>query len=121
MARTDDRGYVFLQGRSDEMINSGGYNIAPREVEDILATHAAVSEAVVLGMPDPRWGDAVTAVVRLRGSVAVSSEELIDFVRPRLGMRTPRRLEVWDSIPRTPYGKVDRVVLKSRLNGEEPS
>ncbi|WP_083934095.1 AMP-binding protein [Sciscionella marina] len=118
IARTDERGYVYLQGRSDEMINSGGYNIAPREVEDVLATHVAVSEAVVLGMPDPRWGDAVTAVVRLDGSKQVSGQELIDFVSPRLGIRTPRRLEVWDSIPRTPYGKVDRIALRGRLNGD---
>ncbi|MFC5233066.1 class I adenylate-forming enzyme family protein [Pseudonocardia zijingensis] len=121
LALTDERGFVHLQGRSDEMINSGGYNIAPREVENVLSAHAAVSEAVVLGMPDPRWGDAVTAVVRLRGPQSVSSEELIDFVRPRLGIRTPRRLEVWDSIPRTAYGKVDRVELRKQLANGGPS
>ncbi|ONI78001.1 hypothetical protein ALI144C_31920 [Actinosynnema sp. ALI-1.44] len=120
LARTDERGFVHLQGRSDEMINSGGYNIAPREVENELAAHAAVSEAVVLGLPDPRWGDAVTAVVRLRHEQAVSSQELIDFVRPRLGIRTPRRLEIWDAIPRTTYGKVDRVELRNKLTDGGP-
>jgi fatty-acyl-CoA synthase len=119
LARTDDRGFVYLQGRSDEMIISGGYNIAPREVEEVLATHSAVREAVVLGMPDPRWGHAVTAVVRPDGARPVSSQELIDFVRPRLGIRTPRRLEVWNDIPRTPYGKVDRVLLRNKLSGKD--
>ncbi|MFD2470009.1 AMP-binding protein [Amycolatopsis silviterrae] len=117
LARTDERGFVHLQGRNDEMINSGGYNIAPREVENELSAHAAVSEAVVLGLPDPRWGDAVTAVVRLREPQALSSQELIEFVRPRLGIRTPRRLEIWDAIPRTPYGKVDRAELRDKLTG----
>ncbi|GAA1033736.1 MULTISPECIES: AMP-binding protein [Amycolatopsis] len=117
LARADERGFVHLQGRNDEMINSGGYNIAPREVENELSAHAAVSEAVVLGLPDPRWGDAVTAVVRLRDAQAASSQELIEFVRPRLGIRTPRRLEIWDAIPRTPYGKVDRVELRDKLIG----
>jgi len=115
LARTDERGYVYLRGRADEMINSGGYNIAPREVEDILTSHEQVREAVVLGLPDPRWGDAVTAVVRLRDPGSVSGDDIVDFVRPRLGHRTPRRLEVWDSIPRTPYGKVDRTLLRSKL------
>ena len=115
LARTDDRGFVYLQGRNDEMINSGGYNIAPREVENVLYSHAAVSEAVVLGMPDPRWGDAVTAVVRLRDAQTLSSEDLIEFARPRLGIRTPRRIEVWDAIPRTSYGKVDRLEVRNKL------
>jgi fatty-acyl-CoA synthase len=118
LARTDERGYVYLQGRADEMINSGGYNIAPREVEDILTSHEQVREAVVLGLPDPRWGDAVTAVVRLRDPGSVSGDAIVDFVRPRLGIRTPRRLEVWDSIPRTPYGKVDRTLLRNKLEGQ---
>jgi len=115
LARTDERGFVYLQGRSDEIINSGGYNIAPREVENVLYDHAAVSEAVVVGMPDPRWGSAVTAVVRLRDAHTLSSQELIDFARPRLGFRAPRRIEVWQDIPRTSYGKVDRLEVRNKL------
>lgn len=119
VARTDERGFVYLQGRSDEMINSGGYNISPREVEDVLVTLAGVGEVVVLGLPDPRWGDAVTAVIRPGTDQFLTIEEIMTFARPRLGMRTPRRIEIWDEIPRTPYGKVDRVKVRSRLNGEE--
>jgi fatty-acyl-CoA synthase len=115
VARTDERGFVYLQGRSDEMINSGGYNIAPREVEDVLITHGSVDEVVVLGMPDAQWGEAVTAVVRLRAPTELTATELIAFTRERLGMRTPKRIEIWQDIPRTTYGKVDRLEVRARL------
>lgn len=120
MARTDDRGFIYLQGRRDEMINSGGYNIAPREVEDVLVAHDDVEEAVVLGLPDPRWGEAVTAVVSLRPESSLrpdagQADELIEFARPRLGIRTPKRVVVRQQIPRTPYGKVDRRALLADL------
>lgn len=118
MARTDECGFIYLQGRSDEMINSGGYNIAPREVEDFLVTHEGVEEAIVLGLPDARWGEAVTAIVRQRGGAELSEEHLIAFARPRLGIRTPKRVIIRDEIPRTPYGKVDRGALRAEL--EDP-
>jgi fatty-acyl-CoA synthase len=115
LARTDERGFIYLQGRSDEMINSGGYNIAPREVEDVLIRHGSVGEVVVLGMPDAHWGEAVTAVVRLRAATEVTGDELIAFTHERLGMRTPKRIEIWQDIPRTTYGKVDRLKVRARL------
>lgn len=115
MAAVDERGFVHLRGRRDEMINSGGFNIAPREVESVLSTHDGVDEAVVLGMPDARWGDAVTAVVRPRAGVSLTADEVLSFARPRLGMRAPKRVVVWGEIPRNAYGKVDRLTIKSRL------
>jgi len=118
MARTDAAGFVYLQGRKDEMINSGGYNIAPREVEDVLVNNSGVQEAVVLGMPDERWGSAVTAVVQAKPAAQLTGDELIAFARPRLGMRTPKRVVFLDEIPRTPYGKVDRVALRTRLEAQ---
>jgi acyl-CoA synthetase (AMP-forming)/AMP-acid ligase II len=118
LARTDERGFVYLQGRSDEMINSGGYNISPREVEDVLVTLAGVGEVVVLGLPDARWGDAVTAVIRPSADQILTIDQIMTFARPRLGMRAPRRIEIWDEIPRTPYGKIDRVKVRSRLTDE---
>lgn len=114
MAVTDESGFIFLQGRKDDIINSGGYNIAPREVEDVLVSHVAVEEAVVLGMPDERWGSAVTAVVRQRAPL--TEEQLIEFARPRLGIRTPKTVVFLDDIPRTPYGKIDRVALRAALS-----
>jgi fatty-acyl-CoA synthase len=117
LARTDEQGFVYLQGRSDEMIISGGYNIAPREVEDVLVAHPDVDEVVVLGMPDLRWGSAVVAVVRTRGQAGLRPEQLIEFARPRLGMRTPKRVVFVEDIPRSAYGKVDRVQVRAQLDG----
>jgi fatty-acyl-CoA synthase len=118
MARMDPFGFVYLQGRNDEMINSGGWNIAPREVEDVLVTYAGVEEVVVLGLPDPKWGDAVTAVIRTSGESVLSVADINAFAKPRLGMRAPKRIEIWTEIPRTAYGKVDRVSVRRRLNGD---
>jgi fatty-acyl-CoA synthase len=119
LARSDEHGYVYLQGRSDEMIISGGYNIAPREVEDVLVAHADVDEVVVLGMPDQRWGSAVVAVVRTRSQSPLLADQLIEFARPRLGMRAPKRVVIVSRIPRTPYGKVDRIGLRAQLDGAD--
>jgi fatty-acyl-CoA synthase len=118
MARADEHGYVYLQGRSDEMINSGGFNISPREVENVLNSHPDVAEAVVIGLPDKRWGHAVTAAVALRPGARVTDVEVISFARPKLGFRTPKTVTFLDAIPRTAYGKVDRSgVLDALSNG----
>ncbi|GII89593.1 fatty-acyl-CoA synthase [Sphaerisporangium siamense] len=121
LAITDERGFVFLRGRRDEMINTGGFNVAPREVEDVLATFRNVEEVVVLGMPDERWGDAVTAVVRPSAGAQLDVEELLAFARPRLGIRVPRRVAVWSRIPRNAYGKVDRNAIRAALDGSGQS
>jgi fatty-acyl-CoA synthase len=117
MARRDERGFVYLQGRRDEMINSGGFNISPGEVERVLVDHPDVEEAVVVGLPDERWGHAVNAAVRLRSGADASPEEVIGFVRPRLGFRTPKAVLIFDDIPRNTYGKVDRPTVVARLEG----
>jgi fatty-acyl-CoA synthase len=115
MGTIDDRGYLHLLGRKDEMINSGGFNISPREVEHVLQDHPAVEECVVIGLPDPRWGTAINAMVRLRSDAGVTTEELLAFARPRLTFRTPKRLLVADGIPKNAYGKVDRAQVISAL------
>jgi fatty-acyl-CoA synthase len=115
MARRDERGFVYLQGRRDEMINSGGFNISPGEVERVLVDHPDVEEAVVVGLPDERWGHAVNAAVRLRSGAAASADEVIGFARPRLGFRTPKAVLIFDDIPRNSYGKVDRPSVVARL------
>lgn len=110
----DERRFIYLLGRGDEMIISGGFNIAPREIERAVLEHAAVEECVVVGVPDTQWGQAVTALVRLRSGNVVLGPELIDFVRPRLGFRAPKQIILVNDIPKTPYGKVDRAsVLRS--------
>lgn len=116
MAVADDRGFVHLRGRRDEMIVTGGFNVAPREVEDVLASHRDVLEVVVLGVPDERWGQTVTAVVRPTSGADLRGDSLLEFARPRLGIRTPKRVVLWPEIPRNAYGKVDRVAIRSRLD-----
>jgi acyl-CoA synthetase (AMP-forming)/AMP-acid ligase II len=114
----DDRGFVYLLGRKDEMINSGGFNIAPREVELVLLECPGLEECAVLGMPDERWGAAVTAVVRPRVGSGITVESVLEFARPRLGFRTPKRIKIASSIPRNSYGKVDRTSLVALFDGD---
>jgi fatty-acyl-CoA synthase len=115
MGRIDERGYVHLLGRKDEMINSGGFNISPREVEHVLQDHPAVEECAVVGLPDSRWGNAVNALVRVSHDTGVTTDELLTFARPRLTFRTPKRLLLTDDIPKNAYGKVDRTQVISTL------
>jgi fatty-acyl-CoA synthase len=84
IARADDRGYMFILDRKKDMIVSGGFNIYPREVEDVLATHAGV----LMGAPDDKCGEAVTAFVVARGDAPPTAQELIDLVKQRKGVRS---------------------------------
>jgi fatty-acyl-CoA synthase len=114
----DERGFVYLLGRKDEMINSGGFNIAPREVELALLECPGLSECAVVGVPDERWGSAVTAVVQPLPGATITAEEVIAFARPRLGFRAPKRVEVVATVPRNSYGKVDRTSVLALLSAD---
>jgi acyl-CoA synthetase (AMP-forming)/AMP-acid ligase II len=103
----DGEGYLYVQDRVKDLIVSGGENISPREVEEVLATHPAVAEAAVIGVPDPRWGEAVKAVVARRAGTEVTAEELIAFCRTRLGgFKLPRSVDFVQALPRNALGKV---------------
>jgi acyl-CoA synthetase (AMP-forming)/AMP-acid ligase II len=119
MGRMDEDGYVYLLGRKDEMIISGGYNIAPREVEEALYSHPAIQEAAVIGEPDAEWGSAVVAYVALRFKVA--EQELLDFVKPQLGFKRPKRIYTVRELPKNSNGKIQKIALKPdiALAGEE--
>ncbi len=117
----DESGFVYLLGRRDEMINSGGFNISPREVEQVISSFGGVEEVAVLGVPDERWGQAVKALVKMRNGATVNESELIEFTRPRLGFRTPKELKIVAAIPKNAYGKVDRKQALAELTpAEEP-
>ena len=106
IGRIDDAGYLFLLGRSKEMIISGGYNIYPAEVERALAAHPAVREVCAFGVADEKWGERLEAAVAADG---VSEDALRAFVRDALGpVRTPKRLHMLAALPRNPVGKVVR-------------
>ena len=114
LATMDGRGFVYLLGRKDEMIISGGFNIAPREVEDALCHHPAVVEAAVVGKPDEEWGQIVVAFVSARDS-SVTAEQLSEFTRPVLGYKRPKQIVILAELPKNPNGKIDKAALKRAM------
>jgi len=101
------------------MIVSGGFNVFPREVEDVLSTHPAVANVAVIGVPDEKWGEAVKAVVVLRPDQTVAPDELIALVKDRKGaVYAPKTVDFADSIPLSPLGKPDKKALRARYWGD---
>src|SRR4051812_439342 len=114
--RRDDDGYLYFEGRADDLIISAGYRIGPFEVESALVAHPAVTEAAVVGAPDPERGQIVRAVVVLRGDQEPSdalARELQDFVKDQTApYKYPRRVDFVDELPKTPSGKIRRAALR---------
>ncbi|MGI9280432.1 MAG: AMP-binding protein [Endozoicomonas sp.] len=108
----DDDGYLFLTGRSAEIIISGGVNIYPQEIDDIIALHPAVADVACVGVPSEEWGEAVKAVVELKSDVSSTeqlSNELIDFASARLArQKLPKSVDFIETLPRSEAGKVLR-------------
>jgi fatty-acyl-CoA synthase len=114
VAVRDAGGYLRIIDRTKDMIISGGFNIYPRELEDILGEHPAVSQAAVIGVPHEKWGEAVTAVVVLRPGQTAGAEELIALVAGRKGsFQAPKRVDFVEAIPQTPVGKPDKKALRA--------
>jgi acyl-CoA synthetase (AMP-forming)/AMP-acid ligase II len=114
----DAEGYLFLEGRADDVIVRGGENLSPGEIEDVLLEHEAVSDSAVVGIPDEQWGEAVAAVVVLHHGRRASVEELRDWVRTRLrSSRTPERIEFRDELPYNETGKLLRRQIRAELSG----
>jgi fatty-acyl-CoA synthase len=120
VARLDERGFVYLLGRSDEMINSGGFNISPREVEHVIGDFPEVGEVAVLGIENERWGHIVSAVVRPADGCQVDPGAITELSKPRLGFRTPKLVVVVDEIPKTGNGKVDVNAMRRDLESRSP-
>ena len=116
IARADEHGYMFILDRKKDMIVSGGFNIYPREVEDVLAAHPGVLMAAVMGAPDDKWGEAVTAFVVARGDAPPTAQELIDLVKERKGSaHAPKHIEFVAQLPLTAVGKIDKKKLRAAL------
>ena len=116
IARKDERGYLFILDRKKDMIVSGGFNIFPREVEDVLSQHADVAMVAVVGVPDDKWGEAVTAVVVAREGATPDADELIGLVKAKKGSaHAPKQIQFVKELPMTGVGKVDKKVLKARF------
>lgn len=117
----DAEGYLHLRGRVKEMIISGAENVYPGEVEAVLAAHPAIGEVAVLGLPDPHWGEAVTAAVVPRGGRSVDVQAVREWARERLaGYKLPKAIHVLDALPLSATGKVDKLNLREALATAEP-
>jgi len=121
--RIDADGYVFIEGRDDDTIIRGGENIAPAEIEDVLLAYPGISEAAVLGVPDPEWGQRLVAVVVWDTSAEVADPERVrDFVRSRLrSSKTPESIVSRSELPKTDTGKLLRRVLQAELTLRAPA
>jgi len=109
----DEDGFLYIQDRVKDMIVSGGENIYPREIEDVLLRHEAIADAAAIGVPDETWGEAVLAVVVLRPGARATAEEIIAFCGEHLaGYKRPRSVEFTTALPRNPTGKILKRVLR---------
>jgi len=114
----DDEGYLFLEGRADDVIVRGGENISPGEIEDVLLGHPAVADAAVVAIPDEQWGEGVAAAVVLKEGGKAGVEELQELVKQKLrSSRVPQRIEFRDSLPYNELGKVLRRVIRQEFAG----
>jgi acyl-CoA synthetase (AMP-forming)/AMP-acid ligase II len=115
----DADNYLFIVDRAKDMIITGGFNVYSAEVEQVLLAHPAVQDCAVIGLPDDKWGERVTAVVQPRPGRTVTEENVRAFVKARLGsVKTPKQVEVWADLPRSKVGKVLKAEIKSRLRDE---
>ncbi len=123
MAREDEDGFYFIVDRVKDMIVTGGFNVFPREVEDVIAEHPAIAQVCVVGAPDEKWGEAVTAVVVLRSdaprddaAIEKMTAEIQAAVKERKGsVQSPKRVVLADSLPLTGLGKPDKKAVRARF------
>ena len=112
----DSEGYIYLTGRSSDMYISGGSNIYPREIEEKILTHEAISEAAVLGVPDPKWGEIGVAVCVARPGAQVDEGQILEWLATRVARyKMPKHVYFWDALPKSAYGKVPKQLVKDEL------
>lgn len=116
MGYVDDEGFFFIVDRKKELIIRGGFNVYPREVEEVLYAHPAVAEAAVIGIPDDRMGEEVKAIVSLKPGATATAEELIAYTKERVAAyKYPRTIEFIDVLPKGATGKILKKELKQQL------
>jgi acyl-CoA synthetase (AMP-forming)/AMP-acid ligase II len=116
----DEDSYLFIVDRAKDMIITGGFNVYSAEVEQVLLAHPAVQDCAVVGLPDEKWGERVTAVVQLRPGQAATQDEIRAFVKDRLGsVKAPKQVEVWPDLPRSKVGKVLKAEVKDQLRAPD--
>jgi acyl-CoA synthetase (AMP-forming)/AMP-acid ligase II len=115
VAYEDEDGYYYICDRKKEMIISGGFNVYPLEVEQVILAHPGVQDCAVVGVPDEKWGEAVKAVVELKAGAQAEAQELIAMCRERLGgVKTPKTVEFVETLPRSSVGKVMRRAVRDK-------
>jgi acyl-CoA synthetase (AMP-forming)/AMP-acid ligase II len=119
IARMDQDGYFYIVDRKKDVVISGGENVYPVEVENVLMTHPKIMEASVIGTPDEKWGERVTAVVKLKPGEEMTKDELLEWCREMLpAYNRPRRIE-FGEIPKSPTNKVLKHELRLKYGGKE--
>lgn len=122
LGRRDSEGYFYVVDRKVDMVVSGGENVYPVEVEGVISSHPAVLEVAVIGVPDPRWVEAVTAVVVIRPGAVARADDIISHCRFQLAsFKTPKHVLFADALPRTPSGKVKKNELRKRYGSLDTS
>jgi acyl-CoA synthetase (AMP-forming)/AMP-acid ligase II len=112
----DAQGFVFITGRASDMYISGGSNVYPREIEEVLLTYPAVAEACVVGLPDARWGESGVAVLVAAAGAEIDEHALLAHLDGKLAKyKWPARFVVWPELPKSGYGKVMKREVKQRL------
>jgi long-chain acyl-CoA synthetase len=120
MARMDDEGYVYIVDRKKDLIIRGGFNVYPRDVEEILNAHEAVSEVAVVGIPDEKMGEEMVACVVVKPGAIVRGEELIGYCQEHLAKnKTPRRIVFLETLPRNGVGKILKTHLRKTVAEQE--
>jgi acyl-CoA synthetase (AMP-forming)/AMP-acid ligase II len=113
MGRLDEDGYLYLVDRKSDMIITGGFNVYPTEVENVLYQHPAVYEVAVISVPDPKWGEGIKAAVVLKPGASATSDELIEFCRQSLAhYKAPKSIDFLNELPKSAVGKILRRVVR---------
>lgn len=111
----DEEGFLYIVDRQKDMIITGGENIYPREIEEVLYAHPKILEAAVIGLPDPTWGERIHAVVARKEGESLAEQEVIDYCKAHIAsFKKPKSVEFVDRLPRSPAGKVLKRILKER-------
>ncbi|MEV5714792.1 long-chain fatty acid--CoA ligase [Amycolatopsis mediterranei] len=112
----DGEGFLHIVDRAKDMVITGGFNVYSAEVEQAVLAHDAVRDCAVIGLPDDKWGERVTAVVQLRPGTRLEPAELIAFVKDRIGsVKAPKQIEIWPDLPRSTVGKVLKAEIRTTL------
>jgi fatty-acyl-CoA synthase len=119
LGKLDEDRYLYIVGRTKDMIITGGQNVSALDVEEVLFTHDKIRDCAVIGLPDEKWGEIVTAVIIPKPESAVGESEIIDYCKAKMAaFKVPKKVVITDAIPRTATGKVQKFILVKKFSGQ---